>query len=145
MEGECDACDIELAKGKPLVQSLLEAAKSHGVKTIVSSHSFDKTPTVDKMISILCEMQSCGADIAKLAVMPKSIQDVLNLMLASAKAFENLNIPLITMSMGKLGSFSRVAGLLTGSCATFGSYGQESAPGQYDCRDLKKIMEMLYE
>lgn len=138
LEGECDACDIELSKGKPLVQKLLEDAKGCGVKTIVSSHSFDKTPTVDKMISILGEMQSCGADIAKLAVMPKSIQDVLNLMLASAKAFENLNIPLITMSMGKLGAFSRVAGLLTGSCATFGSYGQESAPGQYDCRDLKK-------
>ena len=92
------------------------------------------------MISILCEMQSCGADIAKLAVMPKSIQDVLNLMLASAKAFENLNIPLITMSMGKLGSFSRVAGLLTGSCATFGSYGQESAPGQFfSCETWKPV------
>ncbi len=143
LEGECDACDIELAKGKKLVQSLLEAAKSHGVRTIVSSHSFDKTPTVERMIAILDEMRDCGADIAKLAVMPKSIQDVLNLMLASARAFEKLDIPLITMSMGKLGAFSRVAGFLTGSCATFGSFGQGSAPGQYDCRDLKKIMEML--
>lgn len=143
--GFCDACDIELNRGEKLVKRLTSLACVSGTGSIVSYHSFDRTPSVDGMVRLLCQMQSLGADIAKLAVMPKSIQDVLGLMMASARAAEAMDIPLITMSMGQLGSFSRVAGGLTGSCATFGSFGQESAPGQYDCRTLRKIMNLLQQ
>ena len=51
--------------------------------------------------------------------------------------------PLITMSMGALGTVSRLCGELTGSCLTFGSLSQASAPGQVPAGQLAEILTLL--
>ncbi|NLI43361.1 MAG: type I 3-dehydroquinate dehydratase [Synergistaceae bacterium] len=56
-----------------------------------------------------------GGDIAKVAVMPQSMEDVLTLLAATLLARRELpKTPLVTMPMGPLGSITRNAGLLFG-------------------------------
>lgn len=90
-------------------------------------------------------MKERGADVAKLACMPRSAKDVLTLLSAT----ENVKSlypdePLITMSMGKLGAVSRISGEIFGSAMTFGSAKKASAPGQIEVTALQKILEILH-
>ena len=88
------------------------------VGVVLSNHCFTKTPSCDEMIAILCEEQSLGAEVAKLAVMPNTSGDVLALLDATNKMYtEHVEIPLITISMGAMGLASRLCGGLFGSAA----------------------------
>ena len=58
-----------------------------------------------------------GADVAKVAVMPRDPQDVLTLLAATYRAGQTIGVPLITMSMGGVGSLSRIMGWVYGSAA----------------------------
>lgn len=112
---------------------------------VASSHDFQKTPDNACMWDRMQRMEDCGADAAKLAVMPQCEEDVLRLLTVTREAKQQLAIPVITMSMGKMGMLSRLSGTLTGSCLTFGSAGRTSAPGQFDAGMLQKILELLEE
>lgn len=91
-------------------------------------------------------MDRMGADIPKMAVMPREREDVLRLMettlLANRLMVEK---PLITMSMGTLGAITRVSGESFGSSVTFGCMERSSAPGQIPVRELKRILEILHK
>ena len=89
-------------------------------------------------------MQKCGVDITKAAVMPKSEADVLTLLGASVEMKQNYaDRPFITMSMGRLGAVSRLAGSLTGSAVTFATAGQASAPGQLAAAQIAGVLAQL--
>lgn len=123
----------------------LEIQKVHtaGCRVITSNHDFFKTPGLDTMLGRLKLMEEVGADVAKMAVMPRSRQDVLKLLEASVIADETISIPLATMSMGELGVISRVAGNLTGSAMTFATVGAASAPGQIPAHEMAGILDAL--
>ncbi len=122
---------------------LLKLARGNNVHVILSSHDFQKTPPKEVLVERLSLMERLGCDIAKLAVMPQNADDVLTLLAATRQASVSLNCPVITMSMGPLGVVSRISGRLTGSCLTFGTAGEASAPGQLPAETLKFIMEQL--
>jgi 3-dehydroquinate dehydratase-1 len=86
------------------------------------------------------EAAHLGADIAKVAVMPKDPQDVLVLLAATLKASQTLGVPLISMSMGGLGSLSRIMGWVYGSAATFAVGKGSSAPGQIAIEELRAML-----
>ena len=46
--------------------------------------------------------------------------------------------------MGPLGVMTRVCGEAFGSCLTFGTAGQVSAPGQIDARRLRTVLEIIH-
>ncbi len=125
--------------------SLIEELKELGSKVIVSSHDFNKTPQKNEMIRRLCEMQKMGADIVKLAVMPQSVKDVLEL-LAATEEMNRLYAkqPIVTMSMAGQGVISRLAGELVGSAMTFGTAGKASASGQIDVKELDFILTTIH-
>ena len=110
---------------------------------IGSSHDFSNTPAKDEMVSRLMMIEREGADIAKLAVMPKDREDVLALLNACSIAQTCMDIPFIAISMGKLGMISRFSGELLGSCITFGAGTKASAPGQIAAGKLREILELL--
>jgi len=56
---------------------------------------------------------------------------------------QTANRPIVTISMGKLGLVSRIAGSTFGSAITFGTAGTASAPGQLDSANLKNILDVL--
>lgn len=132
--------DIEMFRDKTAVQKLVKLAHQKGVLIVMSNHDFDKTPPQAEIEKRLLMQDNMGADVLKIAVMPKSKADVLTLMNATAHVSEQSRKPLLTMSMGKLGTVSRVATASMGGSMSFGMIGQASAPGQIDVGDLKKLL-----
>lgn len=94
-------------------------------------------------MELLSEMTNLTPRVVKVAVMPKNEQDVLDLMnfTRGFKAF-NPEQEFVTMSMGKLGRLSRLAGDLVGSSWTFASLDNTSAPGQVALADMCRIREV---
>ena len=128
------------------VERLIREAHAHDVKVIASSHDFEKTPPKEVIISRLMRMQDAGADIAKIAVMPKDRADVLTLLSATEEMCrEYARCPVVTMSMSARGVLSRLCGEVFGSAITFASAGKASAPGQMDVDELKEVLKILHK
>ena len=134
-----DAVDIELSAEEDVRKRVVQSVKDAGKTVIVSSHDFNKTPAVEQMRKTLDDCSEAGADIAKLAVMPKSMQDVLNLL----QVTNDSKTPVCTISMGDLGKHSRIVASCYGSVLTYGSVGNAVAPGQLRVDELKTALEML--
>ena len=140
-----DIVDIELINDDEFIRAIRIAAANHGVKLILSYHDFQKTPDEDFILDKLKQAQTLGADMAKVALMPKGYEDVLTLLGATMKArSEVLDIPLITISMAQEGLITRMAGGLFGSDITFAMGQASSAPGQIPIGALRQAMNLLY-
>ena len=142
--GCIDIVDIELESGNMLVYQLVEIAHQNHVKVLMSYHDFEKTPTVMEMKERLEKMEIMGADICKIAVMPFSYKDVIQLLNTTMEMSQKLTKPLVTMSMGKIGKITRIVGELVGSSITFASVGQSSAPGQLTLEDMQTLLEVIH-
>ena len=130
-QGGVDALDIEWQVDKDLTEALRDAAHRAGASALFSEHHFGATPDTDAMTATLVGMLDLGADIAKLAVMPRNRADAARLLLATAQAAaQRPGRALITMSMGRDGAVTRYCGGAFGSAATFGTLSAASAPGQ---------------
>ena len=81
--------------------------------------------------------------MAKLAVMPVKKMDAIRLLEATVIAEEEMEIPVVTMSMGQMGVISRVSGGLTGAAMTFAAVGKASAPGQIAVEDMRKVLDVI--
>ena len=140
-----DLVDLELlSEDRDEICSLIALAHEHGVKVIMSNHDFEKTPDNSEMEGRLREMESLGADIAKLAVMPNSKSDVTRLMELTTRLTEDgMTIPVVTMSMGEIGAVSRITGGVTGSAITFASLEKSSAPGQLPVAELANALDIM--
>ncbi|MCI2047222.1 MAG: type I 3-dehydroquinate dehydratase [Faecalibacterium sp.] len=143
--GQIDLVDIELSAGNDMVHEMVAAAHANHVTALVSWHDFSTTPPQAEMIDRLRRMQALGADIIKLAVMPRCRADVAALLGATAEiADRHPEIPIISMSMGPLGRISRLAGEAFGSCATFATAGRASAPGQPTLEQARALLKALH-
>ncbi len=145
-QGQADLIDVELFMGPDVFQPLANKAHAAGKVIVASNHDFQKTPPKEEIIRRLVAMEDLGADIAKIAVMPQSMGDVMTLMSATRQMVdEHAKGPVITMSMSKLGVISRIAGEAFGSSMTFGAAGQTSAPGQIEVSRLRSLLNELHE
>lgn len=124
----------------------LRRLKKQDCIVIASHHDFAKTPDEAILYKLAMHMYEDGADIAKIAVMPQGTGDVLRLLeLTDAIHQDKPNDLLVTMSMGGIGSISRVCGEVFGSCITFGSVGASSAPGQIEADRLASMLDVLHD
>ena len=139
--GLADAVDVEYRH--PRAADAIAAAHSHGTPVVASNHDFDATPAEEEIVARLAAMESAGADVAKIAVMPRSAADVLTLLAATERRYRNARIPLVTMAMGALGAVTRIGGGVFGSAATFATVGAASAPGQLPAADVRAALELL--
>lgn len=120
-----DYIDFEYFSHKAVFHEMLDFPN-----LVLSYHNFDETP--ENLMEAFSEMTKLAPRVVKIAVMPQSEQDVLDLM-NYTRGFKTLNPEqeFATMSMGKLGRLSRLAGDVVGSSWTFVSLDQASAPGQF--------------
>lgn len=132
-----DAVDIELCA--PERDAVVEKARTEGKTVIISTHDFQNTPEPDVMAGIINESFEAGADIAKLAVMPQTLQDVLNLLEVTL----NSSGEVCTIAMGNTGRHSRVVAPIYGSVMTYGYVDKPAAPGQLRVDELKSILKLL--
>ena len=122
--------------GVGLVGDIVHMYRTYDYKTQVLAASIRNTKHIIECVEM-------GADVAKIAVMPQSREDVMTLMEATMEADHSLDIPVVTMSMGRLGVLSRLAGTLTGSAMTFASVGEASAPGQIPIEQMRVFCQLL--
>ena len=146
LDTDCaDLLDIEFFTAGTDLPKLVEQAHSAGVAVVCSSHDFAKTPPRAELVCRMVQMQQAGADLPKLAVMPQSRTDVLELLAATAEMADlHPETPVITMSMGALGAVSRLAGETFGSAMTFANPGQASAPGQVSLDIVNEVLNALH-
>lgn len=135
--------DYELANDPADLSYLREVSAANDVTMIMSYHDFHQTPDAATLDSKFAAAERLGADVAKLAVMPGNAQDVLALLAATDRARQALKIPLISMSMGGVGSLSRIMGWVYGSAATFAVGQSSSAPGQITIEDLRAVLAIM--
>ena len=141
---QVDIVDLELSNGREFLKPLIDTAHHHGVSVILSFHDFAKTAGYDELFGTIRALVQAGADIAKIACMPQTTEDTLRMLqvtFAARSAFPD--VPLCTMSMGKLGSITRTAGFLFGSDMAFAVGQKVSAPGQIPLADARAITERL--
>lgn len=142
--GNIDLLDVEAFFRSGAAGDIIAAAHACGVPVVASNHDFHATPPKDELVRRLLYMQDeLGADILKIAVMPRNRSDVLTLLAATEEASSRARRPVISMSMGPLGVISRVCGQSFGSAATFGAAGSVSAPGQMDVTALDAVLRAL--
>ncbi|MDP3066733.1 MAG: type I 3-dehydroquinate dehydratase [Methanobacteriaceae archaeon] len=125
--------DIELQTRDKYKYKIIKASKS----TIVSYHNFEETPSIGELLKIVGRAKEVG-DLAKFAVMPRDIQDTLKVLEVVSQADNTIGI-----SMGKLGSYTRVIAPLFGSPITYASLDAQSAPGQLAIKTTQNILNEL--
>ena len=142
--GCIDLLDVEAFMDDHVLMEIAKFAHEKQVYVIGSNHDFVRTADEDELLEKLQQIDEMGADIPKIAVMPVTERDVLNLLSATLKYHEKGgNKPVITMSMKPMGGVSRLAGELVGSVMTFATLGQESAPGQIPLTLVRDVLKCL--
>ncbi len=133
-----DMVDVEMLCGDAIISHVLNHAKISNVKTILSNHDFDSTPRQDVLINRFKMMQDKGADMVKIAVMPRCEEDVEILEEACKEVSNASNV--IAISMGELGKRTRIDAQKMGSVLTFASLDKQSAPGQIPVEELYSLL-----
>lgn len=140
-EARCvELIDYELSNDPADLAALRRVSAAHGIAMIMSYHNFHETPDAATLDGKFARAQALHADVGKVAVMPKDPGDVLALLAATYRASQSLSIPLISMSMGGIGSLSRMIGWVYGSAATFAVGKSSSAPGQVAIEELRAAL-----
>ena len=141
--GLVDLIDFELSNPAALVRRVRERSREHKTRLILSYHNFGYTPARDLLVERFLEADRLGADVAKVAAMPRDREDVITLLAATAIADAKARIPLISMSMGPLGAATRMVGGVFGSSLSFAIGEGASAPGQMPIADLVAVFGAL--
>ncbi len=110
-------------------------AREKGVKIIRSYHNYEKVP--EDIFSRILALSKRG-DIAKVALTPNSVQDVITLFRINE---ELKDIDKIVIGMGDWGVSTRILYKKMGSLLTFGSSVSKSniAPGMISVKELKEL------
>lgn len=125
--------DIELNTSETYRNSVIESSN----KSIISFHDFEKTPSVNYLLNIVKQELELG-DIAKFAVMPKSMKDTVTVM-EVLKEYPKT----VAISMGDFGKYTRIMAPIFGAPFTFASCDYATAPGQLSFETTKYIQEKL--
>ena len=141
--GDAAFVDVEMACQVGQLRGIQAACRPSDTRVILSSHDFSATPPAEELLARFRHAAALGADVAKVAVMPRCAGDVLVLLDATERAARELSIPLVSMAMGPLGLVTRVFGSRFGSGLTFASGAVASAPGQIPLAELLPMLETL--
>jgi 3-dehydroquinate dehydratase-1 len=125
--------DIELGTDLDYLNKIVKTSNL----SIVSYHDFEKTPDKDFLLEIVNKELKLG-DIAKFAVMPKTMADTV-IVLNVLSEVENT----VGISMGDMGTYTRIVAPLFGSPLTFASYENSSAPGQLSIDTTRDFINKL--
>ena len=130
-----DMVDIELSS--PLLKEVLSKARQLNKVTIVSIHDFNHTPL--HLENIFKKALSTRGDIIKIATKANSLEDVFRMLDFTRRHHKN---PLITLSIGPIGSISRLILPAAGSLFTYTFLHKPTAPGQIDVKTLKSHLKI---
>ncbi len=127
---KADYVDIELQTKKEDIEKIT----SKKAKSIISYHNFNKTPSLDEILEIINKEKELG-DIAKVALMPNSLEDTLTVLTVLSYCEDT-----IAISMGDIGSYTRVIASKFNAPITFAVSNDTTAPGQIDIETMKLLL-----
>jgi 3-dehydroquinate dehydratase-1 len=130
--------DVELRSVRHL-ESVLSAAWRRGVVLVVSDHHFRSPPSLARMLARQRRAISVGADIFKLAVPTPDARSLARLLEFAARPGGRRAM----MGMGTFGQVSRLALAAAGSVLNYGYLDRPNAPGQWEARELRKLLDRL--
>jgi 3-dehydroquinate dehydratase-1 len=134
--------DVEVESTEEYLKEVKNHAEVNGTRVIMSYHNFQETPGYEQLVHQLELCFERGGDIAKLATMVHSLEDLLHLI----RLYENPGRKVV-IGMGEMGRILRLTAPYLGAEFTFASprKGLETAPGQLDLGQLSGIYKMIDE
>ena len=138
-----DLVDIEWQAPQSLLDRAMTLRLEKGFKLILSNHDFIQTPDQTEIIRRFAEMKKAGADLVKVSYFAQHEEDALSLLTASRIATAEQELSLIALSMGELGTLTRIFGYQYGSVLSFAVGITSSAKGQLPIENLRNIWKMM--
>jgi 3-dehydroquinate dehydratase type I len=132
--------DIEVEAHDEHKTDILQKARSHRCKVIISYHNYERTPSRSELKEIVNQCFEDNPDITKVACQVHSSKDNVRILelLSDTRS-------LVVIGMGQLGKITRIVAPLLGSLFTYASLdrGEETAEGQINHLLLRKILKSL--
>lgn len=135
-----DFIDIELSSAK-ILSGIRNDLSDYQTKLILSYHNFKETPSEARLDQIMKECSSHAYSFIKIAVFPKTQDDVRTML---RWTLGHPGVPLITICMGPLGRLSRIFFPCAGSLFTYTHHGQATAPGQLGLKQTRELIDLFY-
>ena len=135
-----DAVDIEL-RSERIGGEVIREAKLRKRKILVSYHNLVKTPPDEELEDIAFRAKGAGGDIVKIAVRAKSRDEVVRMMTFT---YHCPHRPLVSISLGRAGTISRVLAPFFGSCLTYAYVDSPAAPGQLNVSQLREELKRFF-
>ena len=112
-------------------------------KTVVSYHKYDGILTISALENILDEEINSGADICKIVLTARQIED--NLPILSFVSFASTKARLVCFCMGEQGKTSRLLSPVFGAYFTFAALNNnnQTAAGQMSIKEMKAAYNLL--
>ncbi|MBN1862425.1 MAG: type I 3-dehydroquinate dehydratase [Dehalococcoidales bacterium] len=138
---EMGAAIVDIELGAANLAAAIPLLKKKA-KCLVSLHELEETPPLAELKGIVKKQLSAGADICKVITTAQGFGDNLTTLQLIA---EFPKIKVVSFAMGPLGMLSRVLSPLVGGYFTYASLGagKESAPGQLELGQLRKLYGMM--
>ena len=153
IEAKPNFIDIEMNSNKDLLKKIIDILENNNTKLIFSYHDFIKTPDFNLSKSIVEKFEHFL--LSELNFSIKTINNCVYKLIFTAQEFRDNFIPIkicnfysklnrniISFCMGDLGILSRIYCLKSGAFLTYGSFMEETAPGQIYSKDIKKWLEL---
>lgn len=134
-----DAVDIEL--NSPVLSEVVRSARKNKKMVIVSWHNLKATPSDRILTGALNKAKRSGAHLVKIAVKANKAEDLNRLM---RWTIENRPKNIITISLGKIGSISRLIFPGIGSLITYAYINKPSGLGQRPLEELRGHLRTYY-
>jgi 3-dehydroquinate dehydratase I len=131
--------DLEL-RSLGTLPDVAAQAQAQGVILVASNHHFRSTPSLDRMLALQREAFEAGADVFKLAALAPTAATLARLLDFASRPAPS---PHAVMGMGTFGQVSRLALGQAGSALNYGYLDEANAPGQWEARELKKLLQTL--
>ncbi len=132
--------DVEIESPETFKKQVMDFAKAHNCKNIISYHNYEKTPSSQELKTIVDDCFAQGADIAKIATMAQTKADSARVLSLYAE-YSNI----VALAMGAEGKITRIANLCLGSPFSFAAVSLEhiSAQGQMTVQQMKTLRGIL--
>ena len=128
--------DLEL-RSFPALAETAAAAQAQGITLVVSDHHFRRTPSLRQLHIRQRRAFAVGADLFKVATLTSTAGDFARLLDFCARPASR---PHSVMGMGRFGPASRLALAQAGSVLNYGYLHTSNAPGQWEARELRRLL-----
>jgi 3-dehydroquinate dehydratase type I len=134
---------VDVDFSSPKRSETIAKLKQLSQKIVVSYHKFDGTLNISSLEKILDEQISSGADICKIILTAKQIED--NLPILSFVSFASTKAKLVCFCMGEQGKTSRLLSPAFGGFFTFAALdtSSQTAAGQMSIKEMKTAYKLL--